>query len=121
MGILFVLFGLVTTYVSYLCLKGKIKPNGAAGVRLNLSRNYRLYQRDEYWYPVNRYGGKKTIYVTAAWTLLSLAITILPIDPATKINALTCVILLVTSALVVIAWQIYHYADKLVSSDAAYR
>lgn len=120
-GGLFVLFGIVTTYVSYLCIKGKIKPNGAVGVRLNFSRNYRLYQQDKYWYPINRYGGEKTIYLTAVWTLLSLVITVLPIDPGVKINALTIVILLVATALVFAAWRIYQYADKLVSGDVAYR
>ncbi len=120
-GILFVLFGIATTYVSYLCMKGKIEPNGTVGVRLNFSRNYKLYQQDRYWYPVNRYGGEKTIYVTAVWTLLSLVITILPLDPETKINVLTALILLVAAALIVIAWQIYQYADMLVSGDPAYR
>lgn len=120
-GGLFVLFGIVTTYVSYLCIKGKIKPNGAVGVRLNFSRNYRLYQQDKYWYPINRYGGEKTIYLTAVWTLLSLVITVLPIDPGVKINALTVVIILVATALVFAAWRIYQYADKLVSGDVAYR
>lgn len=121
MGILFALFGVVTTYVSYLCIKGKITPNGAVGVRLNFSRNYRLYKQDKYWYPINRYGGEKTIYITAVWTLLSLVITVLPIDPEVKINVLTIVILLVTAALVFAAWRIYQYADKLVSGDVAYR
>jgi hypothetical protein len=120
-GGLFVLFGIVTTYVSYLCIKGKIKPNGAVGVRLNFSRNYRLYQQDKYWYPINRYGGEKTIYLTALWTLLSLVITVLPIDPGVKINALAVVIILVATALVFAAWRIYQYADNLVSGDVAYR
>lgn len=40
LGVTFVVFGAICAYVSILCIKGKIKPNGAVGVRLNFSRNY---------------------------------------------------------------------------------
>ncbi len=120
-GILFMLFGAISAYVSYLGIKGKIKPNAYVGVRLNVSRNYRLYWQDKYWYPVNRYGGEKTFPISVLWSLLGLAVTILPIDPVTKIRAMTALILLVTAAFIIIAWQIYRYADMLVSADPGYR
>lgn len=117
MGVMFIILSAICTYVSYLSMKGKIKPNGYMGVRLNFSRNYWLYQQDKYWYPINRYGGEKTIYVAIAWMLSSLAITVLPADPLIKIYALTAVILLVTAALLAMAIQINRYAEQLVSDE----
>ena len=116
-----ILFGAILAYVSYQGIKGKIKPNGAVGVRLSMSRNYKLYQKEKYWYPLNRYGGEKTIYVTVAWTLLSLIITVLPIDPLIKIYALNAILILWIVALAGLAWHLYRYGDKLVSGDPAYR
>ncbi len=121
LNILFLFFGAVVTYVSYLSIKGKLKSNALVGARMNLSRNYKLYQQDKYWYPLNRYSGEKTIYVGVIWTLLSLAIAILPVDPGLKMNLLSALILLVVIWLVFIAWRIYRYADRLVSADPAYR
>jgi hypothetical protein len=120
-GVGFALCGAVLAYVSYLGMKDKIKPNPVMGVRLNFSRNYKLYQQEKYWYPLNRYGGERMFYVAVAWTLLNLAIAVLPIDPQTKVMALGVLMILVTVVILVIAWQIVRYADRLVSADPAYR
>ena len=115
LGLIFVLCGAICSYVSFLCINGKIKPNGAAGVRLNFSRNYKLYNQERYWYDINRYGGNKSLYVSIIWLLLGIVILILPVDPNIKMGAIIAVLLLVTAAFIVNAWLIIRYAEKLVA------
>jgi hypothetical protein len=120
MGVIFILGGMACAYVCFLCIKGKVGPNGAVGVRLNFSRNRRLYNQDKYWYDINRYGGKLTLPITIAWSLFSLVALILPVGPDVRIDIIIAIILLVTAALIVSGWRIYRYADKLVSQDESY-
>jgi uncharacterized membrane protein HdeD (DUF308 family) len=117
LGATFVVFGAICTYVSLLCANGKIKPNGAVGVRLNFSRNSRLYNQEKYWYDINRYGGKKCLYVSVIWLLLGIIVLVIPVDSMMKINLIMAVTILVTAGFVINAWQIYRYAEKLVAKD----
>lgn len=115
LGVMFVLCGAICTYVSILCINGKIKPNGAAGVRLNFSRNYKLYNQEKYWYDINRYGGKRCLYISVIWLLLGIVVLILPVSPEIKMGDIIVVLILVIAAFIVSAWQIYRYAEKLVA------
>ncbi len=115
LGLIFVLCGAICTYVSILCINGKIKPNGVAGVRLNFSRNYKIYNQERYWYDINRYGGKKSLYVSIAWSLLGIVVLVLPVDPNIKIGAIFVVLLLVAAAFIINAWLITRYAERLVA------
>ena len=115
LGLIFVISGAICTYVSILCINGKIKPNGVAGVRLNFSRNYKLYNQERYWYDINRYGGKKSLYVSVIWLLLGIVVPILPIDPGLKMGIMTAALILVVAAFIICAWQINRYAEKLVA------
>jgi hypothetical protein len=117
LGVVFVVFGAICTYVSVLCANGKIKPNGAVGVRLNFSRNYKLYNQEKYWYDINRYGGKKCLYVSVIWLLLSIIVLILPVDSNMKINLIMAVAILVTAGFIIDLWQIYRYAEDLVAKN----
>ncbi|HEY3421906.1 MAG TPA: SdpI family protein [Methanocellaceae archaeon] len=115
MGFTLIFCGAIGTFVSILCINGKIKPNGAAGVRLNFSRNRKLYNQDKYWYDINRYGGKRTLFMAIVWILLGIAVLILPLDPDIKLGITFAVIILITVAFIIIAWQIYRYAERLVA------
>ena len=115
LGCTFVIGGAICTYVSILCINGRIKPNGVAGVRLNFSRNYKLYNQEKYWYDINRYGGKKSLYVSVIWLLLGIVFLILPITPDRKMSIMIAVLILVAAAFIINAWQIYRYAEKLVA------
>jgi uncharacterized membrane protein YqjE len=115
-----VIGGLICAYVSIRCINGKIRPNGAVGVRLNFSRNYRLYNQDRYWYDINRYGGRQTLPITIVWVLLGAIALILPLDPKTRLDLVLAILIVVAIALIVTGWRIYRYADNLVSHDKSY-
>lgn len=119
-GGLSALFGAITACLSFLCIRGKIKPNPYVGVRFNLSRNYRLYNQKNYWYEINRYGGKKVLPIAIAWILLSLAAIVLPFGPGVNLGILSIVTMLVVIGLALTARQIYRYADELTSHDTRY-
>lgn len=115
LGPIFVIGGAICTYVSILSINGKVKPNGATGVRLNFSRNYKLYDQERYWYDINRYGGKKSLYVSVMWLLLGIVIPILPMGSDPKMGIMIAVLILVVAASIVCAGQINQYAEKLVA------
>lgn len=115
-----VIGGLICAYVSIQCIKGKIRPNGAVGVRLNFSRNYRLYNQDRHWYQINHYGGRQTLPIAIVWALLGVIALILPLDPKTRMDIVLAILIVVTVVLIVTGWRIYRYADDLVSHDQSY-
>lgn len=119
MGIIYLLAGAIMVYVCILGIRGRIKPNGAVGFRMNLSKNYKLYQQDKYWYELNRYGGKKVLPLGILWMLLGAAEILLPLDPRLKIDLLFVFTLLITAGLILVARHLYRYAERLVSSPMA--
>ncbi len=117
-GIIFILAGAFTAYVNYLCVKGRIKPNGAVGVRLSFSKNARLYLQERYWYDINRYGGKKGLMLSPAWVLMGIILIVLPIDAGQKIAVIFAMLAIVIIGEIIIGLQSYRYAERLVSSTA---
>jgi hypothetical protein len=115
-GLFLIAGGIIGAYVCNLGMNGKIKPNGAVGVRLNLSRNYKLFQQDKYWYPINRFGSKAFLPWSIVLILLGIAEIMLPIDADTKLVMLLVFMLLTLAGMILTARQVYRYADGLVSS-----
>lgn len=115
-GLFLIAGGIIGAYVCNLGMNGKIEPNGAVGVRLNLSRNYKLFQQDKYWYPINQFGCKAFLPWSIILVLLGIAVIVLPTDPEMKLAMLLVSILLTLAGMIVTARQVYRYADRLVSS-----
>jgi len=88
------------------------------GVRLNFSKDHKLYQQDEYWYDINRYGGKLGLYWSILWALLGIVLVILPAGGEQKLLLSLAFMVVICAGFIVIGWRSYRYANKLVSSPA---
>jgi hypothetical protein len=120
MGIVFVLCGILGTYVSYLGVKGRIKPNGAMGTRFNFSKDSKLFNQDKYWYDINRYGGKLGLYWSLLWALLGMVLVVLPVGGDQKLLLSLAIIIFICAGFIVIGWRSYRYANKLISAPAGH-
>ena len=113
--IVMVLFGAMFAYIGLLGMKDKYKPGGPAGARLNYSKNYKLFNQDRYWYPINRYAGKWVLYLGILWALLSIVIFILPGDLQLKMYIHLVMLFLLVVAFIVIAVLTHRFANRLIA------
>ncbi len=115
-GLLFVILGAIFAYLGLLGINGKFKPGGWEGIRFNFSKNYKLFNQDKYWYDINRYGGKMTVYLAILVALLGMAIIVLPVDPQLKMYiGMGILWLFMPVGFIVVGVQTYRYANRLIT------
>jgi hypothetical protein len=117
-GLLIVLLGALVAYFSLLSINGKFKPDGwVAGSRWSFSRKSKLFHQDKYWYDINRYYGKRMLYISIPVALIGMAIIVLPADPVLKMYVGNPIVILILLALgdAVVKVLTYRYANRLIT------
>jgi hypothetical protein len=117
-GLLIIILGAIVAYFGLLGINGKFKPGGSEGFKfLTYSMNSKLFNQDKYWYDINRYAGKRTLYVAILLALLGVAIIVLPMDPVLKMYVGNPVVILIIMIIgfIVVGSLTYRYANKLIA------